>query len=170
MRTVDKYGDPVENPDLSKGYLRETVILKEDAPELSSDHPCYTDDDYELGYTYFEGEDPEIFFKQVQKESEQKAKKEEKLMQVADLIQFKTEQSDKLGYIWKCTYVGDICVSKEYIEDPDATGTKDNPIIWKPGVQLIPNAFYIYNDITYVYVGEASEAGNEFDFSNFEQM
>ena len=74
------------------------------------------------------------------------------------------------GHIWNCTYVGDVCVSKEYVKDPDDIGTADNPITWKPGVQLIPNAFYIYKNVTYVYVGEVSEAGNEFDYPNFEEM
>lgn len=167
MRTVDKFGNEITNPDLSKGYLREASILKSNAPKLSNDHPCYVDDDFERGYIYFEGND---FFKRVRIESEKKVKKEEKLNQIADLIQTKIEQSDKLGYIWKCIYIGDICVSKKYVNDPNVTGTKNKPIIWKPGVQLISNAFYAYKNNIYVYIGENSKADSKFDFSKFEKM
>lgn len=150
------------------GYYETKDRIKADAKPIDNETKfAWEDDDYEIYQEWHEYTAEELEAIEAQKNKE---KQEESLQHLASLIQFKTEQSDKLGYIWKCTYVGDICVSKEYIEDPDATGTKDNPIIWKPGVQLIPNAFYIYNDITYVYVGEASEAGNEFDFSNFEQM
>lgn len=167
MRTVDKFGNEITDPDLSKGYLREAKILKSNAPKLSDDHPCYVDDDFERGYIYFEGND---FFKRIRVESEKKVKKEEKLNQIADLIQTKIEQSDKLGYIWKCIYIGDVCVSKEYVKDPNATGTKNKPIIWKPGVRLIPNAFYVYKNNIYVYIGENSKADIKFDFSKFEKM
>lgn len=167
MRTVDKFGNELVDPDLSKGYLREAKILKSNAPKLSDDHPCYVDDDFERGYIYFEGND---FFKRVHIESEKKVKKEEKLNQIADLIQTKIEQSDKLGYIWKCIYIGDICVSKEHVKDPNVTGTKNKPIIWKPGVQLIPNAFYVYKNNIYVYVDENSKADSKFDFSKFEKI
>lgn len=170
MRFVDRLGNEIIDPDLSKGYLRKTRILKSNAPELSDEHPCYVDDDFEQGYIYFEGNDSNEFFERVRIESEEKAKKDEKLTQIADLIQTKIEQSDKLGYVWKCIYIGDICVYKEYVVDPNATGTKDNPIVWKSGVRLIPNAFYIYENDIYVYVGENSTANDEFDFSKFEKM
>ena len=150
------------------GYYIERQRIKMDAKPIDNETKfAWDDDDYETYKVWHEYTAEELEAIEAQKEKE---RQEKNLQTLASLIQFKTEQSDKLGYIWKCTYVGDICVSKEYVEDPDATGTKDNPIIWKPGVQLIPNAFYIYEDDTYVYVGEASEAGNEFDFSNFEQM
>ena len=64
MRIIDKYGNEITDPDLSKGYLKEMNILKLDAPELSDEHPCYVDDDFEQGYTYFEGNDPEEYMKQ----------------------------------------------------------------------------------------------------------
>lgn len=170
MRTVDKFGNEITDPDLSKGYLREASILKSNAPKLSDDHPCYVDDDFERGYIYFEGNDSNEFFKRVRIESEEKTKKEEKLNQIADLIQIKIEQSYKLGYVWKCIYIGDICIFKKYVKDPNATGTKDNPIVLKPGVQLIPNAFYVYENNIYMYVGENSKANSELDFSKFEKM
>lgn len=150
------------------GYYEELIRIKSDAKPIDNETKfAWDDDDYETYKVWHEYTFDELELIEAQKEKEQQ---EKNLQILASLIQFKTEQSDKLGYIWKCTYVGDICVSKEYVEDPDTTGTKDNPIVWKPGVQLIPNAFYIYEDDTYVYVGEATEAGNEFDFSNFEKM
>jgi hypothetical protein len=63
-------------------------------------------------------------------------------------------QSDKIGYDWRVIYVNDIAVRKEYIEQEIPYGTADNPIVWKEGMSLIPNAYYIYNDIRKVWMGE----------------
>ncbi len=63
MRIVDPEGIELTDPDLAKGYLKEMQILKENPPELTDEHPCYTDDDFEPGYVYFEGVDPEEWMK-----------------------------------------------------------------------------------------------------------
>ena len=34
-------------------------------------------------------------------------------------------------------------------------GTADNPIVWKAGMSLIPNAYYTHNGETKVWMGEA---------------
>lgn len=150
------------------GYYETKERIKADAIPIDNETKfAWDDDDYETYQEWHEYTEEELNAIQAQKDKEAQ---EQALSHLASLIQIKTEMSDKLGYLWNCTYVGDVCVSKEYVKDPDAVGTAGNPIIWKPGVQLIPNAFYIYNNVTYVYVGEASEAGNEFDYSNFEEM
>lgn len=59
----------------------------------------------------------------------------------------------KLGYKWepiiengKITYVS--------VEDPTAFGTRSNPILYSVSIILMPNAYYIYNNELYVYVGK----------------
>lgn len=103
-----------------------------------------------------------------QEEAKAQAQRELNLNIISDLVHTTTEQSDKLGYIWKCIYIGDNCVKKEYIKDANAAGTIDNPIEWRSGVQLIPNAYYLYDYKKYVYIGEPSIAGDMFNESDFE--
>lgn len=64
-------------------------------------------------------------------------------------------QSDKIGFDWRIFYVNNIAVRKEYIEQENPFGTADNPIIWKEGMSLIPNAYYTYDGIRKVWTGEA---------------
>ncbi len=150
------------------GYYKESVRIKSDTKPIDNETKfAWDDDDYETYQEWHEYTEEELNAIQAQKDKEAQ---EQALSHLASLIQVDTTLSDKLGYLWKYTYVGNVCVSKEYVKDPDAVGTAGNPIAWKPGVQLIPNAFYVYNNVRYVYVGEASEAGNEFDYSNFEEM
>ena len=108
--------------------------------------------------------------KAMKAENEARKKREENLDTLVSLLKTSTEQSDKLGYLWNCTYVGDVCVSKEYVEDPDAKGTYDKPIEWAPGIPLIQNAYYIHDSKKYVYVGEPSSAGDIWDASDFEEV
>lgn len=64
-------------------------------------------------------------------------------------------QSDKIGFDWRIFYVNNIAVRKEYIEQENPFGTADNPIIWKEGMSLIPNAYYTYDGVRKVWTGEA---------------
>lgn len=63
-------------------------------------------------------------------------------------------QSDKIGYDWRIFYVNDVVVRKDYIEQEIPYGTADNPIVWKEGMSLIPNAYYIYNNVRKVWMGD----------------
>lgn len=78
-----------------------------------------------------------------------------RLVEQAGGIRTEIEQSDKLGFDWKNIYVNDILVRREYIEQETPVGTKDNPIVWKPGMSLIPNAYYTHEGETKVWMGEA---------------
>ena len=78
-----------------------------------------------------------------------------KLVQAAGGITRTLTQSDKLGFDWRNTYVNDILVRKEYVEQEIKRGTADNPIVWKAGMSLIQNAYYTYNGETKVWMGEA---------------
>lgn len=53
-------------------------------------------------------------------------------------------QSDKVGYDWKITYVNEIPVKYEYIEQENPKGVKDNPFPWNETLSLIPNACTIF--------------------------
>lgn len=63
-------------------------------------------------------------------------------------------QSDKIGYDWRIIYVNDIAVRKEYIEQEIPYGTADNPIVWKEGMSLIPNAYYTHDGVRKVWMGD----------------
>lgn len=79
-------------------------------------------------------------------------------------------QSDKLGYDWLQTLINDIVVRSEYVAQDNPVGVADNPIMWTAGVQLIPNAYYLYNGVRYVYMGETSTAGTTWDATNMEEF
>ena len=81
--------------------------------------------------------------------------KDGKLVQAAGGITSTVTQSDKLGFDWRNTYVNDILVRQEYIEQAVKYGTADNPIVWKAGMSLIQNAYYTNNGETKVWMGEA---------------
>lgn len=152
---------------MSGYYAKETRIKTDATPIDNKTKFAWADDDYEEVEVWHEYTEDEL---KQQEEANAQAKRESNLNALADLIKMTTEQSDKLGYLWKCTYVGDICVCKEYVEDPDARGTKDNPIEWAPNVQLIPNAYYTHDSKKYVYVGEQSVAGDIWDDTDFESV
>jgi hypothetical protein len=69
-------------------------------------------------------------------------------------IREEVTQSDKLGYDWHIYYVNDIAVRKDYVEQETPYGTADNPIVWKEGMSLIPNAYYTHDGVRKVWVGD----------------
>lgn len=68
------------------------------------------------------------------------------------LVTTETTQSDKLGYDWKITRVGNLEVKKEYTKQQNPVGTRDNPIEYYDGVPLIDNAYYIKDGKRQVYM------------------
>ena len=80
-----------------------------------------------------------------------------KMVQAAGGITTTVTQSDKLGFDWRNTYVNDILVRREYVEQAVKYGTADNPIVWKAGMSLIQNAYYTNNGETKVWMGEAGK-------------
>lgn len=83
------------------------------------------------------------------------AMRDGKLIQAAGGIRSATTQSDKLGFDWLNTYVNDVLVRQEYVEQKIKAGTADNPIAWKEGASLIPNAYYANAGVVKVWMGEA---------------
>lgn len=84
-------------------------------------------------------------------------------------IHTKIVQSDKVGYDWLETYIGKQLISKEYIEQVNPQGTQENPIEFKKGVTLIPNAYYLYKKSLYVYMGVSGTA-NKWIADDFEEI
>lgn len=84
-------------------------------------------------------------------------------------IRDELEQSDKLGFDWRIFYVNDVPVKKVYVEQTEPFGTADNPIVWKEGITLIPNAYYTHNGIRKVWTGEAG-AMAAWDDENFTEF
>ena len=81
--------------------------------------------------------------------------KDGKLVQSAGGITTTVTQSDKIGFDWKNFFVNDILVRREYVEQAVKAGTAENPIVWKAGMSLIPNAYYTHGGETKVWMGEA---------------
>lgn len=74
---------------------------------------------------------------------------------VAELGGFSTKivPSDKIGFDWIETYLGDKLVKQEYVEQENAFGTADNPYIYVEGeTPLINNAYYLINGVRHVYM------------------
>jgi hypothetical protein len=69
-------------------------------------------------------------------------------------IREEVTQSDKLGYDWHIYYVNDIAVRKDYVAQETPYGTADNPIVWKEGMSLIPNAYYTHDGVRKVWMGD----------------
>lgn len=82
----------------------------------------------------------------------------------------KTVQSDKIGYDWIEDYLGEKLVAQTYVKQEHPVGVVDNPFIFKIGVKLIPNAYYIYNDERYVYSGAEVLTATAWDETNFEKF
>ena len=69
-------------------------------------------------------------------------------------IREEVTQSDKLGYDWHIYYVNDIVVRKDYVAQEVPYGTADNPVVWKEGMSLIPNAYYTHDGVRKVWMGD----------------
>lgn len=74
----------------------------------------------------------------------------EKLNAIADLVSITTEPSDKLGFDWHITKVGEVEVKKIYVANPNAKGTESNPFTDKS--VLVDNAYYLIDGVRYVYM------------------
>ena len=70
----------------------------------------------------------------------------------SQLVTTETAQSDKLGYSWKITRIGNLEAKKEYVKQQNPVGTRDNPIKYYDGVPLIDNAYYIKDGKRQVYM------------------
>lgn len=66
------------------------------------------------------------------------------------------EQSDKIGYDWRCYRVGNVIVKRDYVEQDNPIGTADNPFEWVSGMSLILNGFYAYDGKLYVAIAEGN--------------
>lgn len=91
------------------------------------------------------------------------------LTDAAGGIRTETVQSDKIGYDWVVYYVNDVAVRKDYVEQEIPYGTNDHPIVWKEGMSLIQNAFYVNGDVVKVWMGEAGKMA-AWDDEDFVEM
>ena len=82
------------------------------------------------------------------------SQKKEILDKVVKFGGFHTEtiQSDKVGFDWVCEYLGKILLTKTYVQQENPVGTKDNPIEYADGCQLIDNAYYMKDGKLVVYM------------------
>lgn len=68
----------------------------------------------------------------------------------------------KLGYKWVPSIVNNKIIF-ESVRDADAVGTDKNPILFVNYVKLVPNAYYLYNESRYVYVGLRTDNASSWD-------
>lgn len=93
---------------------------------------------------------------------------EEKSIILGEMLSITREPSDKLGYDWEIYKLGDVEIRREYVENGSHQGTEDNPFTFELGIELIPNAFYLYEEEKWVWMGSriiATEYPSEDDFS-----
>lgn len=77
----------------------------------------------------------------------------------------KPELPEKVGYKWVLDYTfGNSSFAWVSVPDPEAKGTKDNPIEWVSGMSTLLNAWYIYENALYVCV----KAGNPTEITDTE--
>lgn len=84
-------------------------------------------------------------------------------------IREEVTQSDKIGFDWRIFYVNDIAVRKDYVEQEIPYGTANNPIVWKEGMSLIPNAYYTHDGVRKVWMGDEG-AMAAWDDGNFVEL
>lgn len=151
------------------GYYEKQTRIKESATPIDDVTKfAWSDDDYEEVEVFVPYTKEQLAM--IQEEQERK-QRQANLDALAALIKTTTEKSDKVGYSFKCMYIGDSCVSKEYVKEESQQGTAESPYEWVQGVQLIPNAYYNYQGKKYVYVGEeTTTAGATFDAGNMEEV
>ena len=111
---------------------------------------------------YFEAIDPVGFvrdYTEVENSSTEELTPYEVNRQIAEQVEnlggitTKITQSDKLGYNWEETYVGETLVKQVYIEqEKPFPGSSDNPIKYEEGVKLIDNAYYLVDGVRKVYM------------------
>lgn len=78
-------------------------------------------------------------------------------------------QSDKLGFDWLCTEINGIVVCREYKVQDNPVGTADNPFPWSDDVPCIPNAYYVYDGVRKVWMGEP-QSGADWNDSGFAEV
>lgn len=65
----------------------------------------------------------------------------------------KPDLPDTPGSAWKLVYTwGDSSFAWEMVEDPNAQGVQDNPILWEVGMNAKANYWYKHNEILYVCI------------------
>lgn len=82
----------------------------------------------------------------------------------------KPDLPDKPGFKWALKYTwGDSGFTWEMVEDPDAQGTRDNPIQWTPDMTVRTNYWYSHEGQLYVCIQSGTPAEIT-DLNYFEPM
>ena len=62
----------------------------------------------------------------------------------------------KVGYKWKPVYSGTAGFAWELVEDPDALGTMNNPLVWLPGASVKMGYHYTSGGKTYLALDDGT--------------
>lgn len=126
---------------------------------------AWYDDDYEDVETWVEYSEAEL---NIQREIEMSKLHNDKLNELFELIHHEIEPSDKLGFDWDCTYIGELCVMKEYVkreeDEPSGDGSPWNPFSYTVGMAVEETMWYTDGE----YIWECIKSGTPVDFSDSE--
>lgn len=65
----------------------------------------------------------------------------------------------KVGYKWQPMYSSTAGFAWELVEDPDALGTMNNPLVWLPGASVKMGYHYTSGGKTYVALDDGTPTG-----------
>lgn len=100
------------------------------------------------------------------REEEESKLRSEKSIILADMLIITREPSDKLGFDFEIYTLGNIELRREYVPSGNHSGTIEDPIPFELGLRLIPNAYYIYDDHLWVYMGQGNVTADEYPMND----
>lgn len=65
----------------------------------------------------------------------------------------------KVGYKWQAVYSGTAGFAWELVEDPNALGTMNNPLVWLPGASVKMGYHYTSGGKTYLALDDGTPTG-----------
>lgn len=106
------------------------------------------------GTLIFDEEKKAELIKEEETKVEEEKLKADKLEKMTSMFTITRERSDKLGQDWLIYTLGSVEVLREYVPSESHAGTLDDPIPFELGLELIPNAYYSFEEHLYVYMGQ----------------
>ena len=81
-----------------------------------------------------------LLLEQFNRDNSLREERDNKLNAILDLIRFETVPSDKTGFDWKRTYIGDFCIMKQYVKrkegEDGGDGSPSNPFNYAVGMAV----------------------------------
>lgn len=155
MRIIDELtNQEITNPDLRAGELQETQWASPEALDTIDNVTKFALDDSDW-------ETVQIYHRYTAEEIAQREYNDERqgisdldlMAAIAKAVTIPQKPAQKVGFITVWHYdAATNHVVWTFEPDPEAKGTPDNPYGYAAGVPLIPNAYYMHEDVRYVFV------------------